>query len=399
MLTGLDRSARLTTWVAERFAARDPISDVFFAREALPLARAARRVFERFDRGGRLLAVGRGAYATDAQHLSVEFVHPVIVGKRALPAMDLSVAPERWVDAVVRPDDIVIGLGPPHGDDVVQAVLDRARERGAFTVAFPGDRADYAVAAPSDDAHLHQELFEILGHTLYESVHVYFEHREIGGTDVGAASFLYPFLGEARERPDESLDRSVAESIQAKARDARALRQATARDMSATIAETIVAVAERVAAGAQILAFGNGGSATDATDFALDCVMPEDGTASIPALSLSLEPAILTAVSNDVGVDVVFVRQIIAHGRRGDVAFAFSTSGGSRNVIAGLEEARKRGMLTVALLGYDGGEIVRRELADRAIVVRSDYIPRIQEVQGTIYHIVREGLALGEEFD
>jgi D-sedoheptulose 7-phosphate isomerase len=396
MLTEADRRSRLADWVEERFAARNAPADAFFAREALPLAHASRLLFERFDRGGRLLAIGRGAYATDAQHLSVEFVHPVIVGKRALPATDLSFAHERWVDAVVRTDDIVIGLGPPEGDESVHAALDRARERGALTVAFPGERADYAVASPSDDPHLHQELFEILGHALYESVHVFFEHREIPNADGGAASFLYPFLGQANRPPDEVLERSVADSILAKGRDARALRVTTASEMGATIAATILEIKNRLDGGAKILAFGNGGSATDATDFALDCVMPERNWPSIPALSLSLEPAILTAISNDVGVEVVFVRQIIAQGRSGDVAIAFSTSGGSRNVIAGLEEARKRGMMTVALLGYDGGEIVRRGLADRAIVVRSDYIPRIQEVQGTTYHVLREGLALDE---
>jgi D-sedoheptulose 7-phosphate isomerase len=394
MLTEADRCSQLADWVEGRFAARDAPADAFFAREALPLARASRRLFERFDRGGRLMAIGRGAYATDAQHLSVEFVHPVIVGKRALPAMDLSFAHERWVDAVLRPDDIVVGLGPPEGDTSVQATLDRAHERGALTVAFPGERADYAVASPSDDPHLHQELFEILGHALYESVHVFFEHREIPNTDGGAAAFLYPFLGQAHRPPDELLEHSVADSILAKGRDARALREATASEMRSTIAATILDIRHHLDAGANILAFGNGGSATDATDFALDCVMPENNWPSIPALSLSLEPAILTAVSNDVGVDVVFVRQIIAQGRPGDVAMAFSTSGGSRNVIAGLEEARRRGMITIALLGYDGGEIMRRGLADRAIVVRSDYIPRIQEVQGTIYHVLREGLAL-----
>ncbi|HEY3675799.1 MAG TPA: SIS domain-containing protein [Candidatus Tumulicola sp.] len=394
MLTEPDRQSQIADWVAERFAARSAPADAFFEREALPLARAARLLFQRFERGGRLMAIGRGPYATDAQHLSVEFVHPVIVGKRALPAMDLSFAYERWVDAVVRPDDIVVGLGPPEGDASVQATLDRARQRGALTVAFPGERGDYAVAAPSGDPHLHQELFEILGHALYESVHVFFEHREIPNADGGAAAFLYPFLGRTERPPDEVLDRDVADSILAKGRDARALREATASEMRATIAQTILELRQRIDGGAKILAFGNGGSATDATDFALDCVMPENDWPSIPALSLSLEPAILTAVSNDVGVEVVFVRQIIAQGRAGDVAIAFSTSGGSRNVIAGLEEARRRGMMTVALLGYDGGEIVRRGLADRAIVVRSDYIPRIQEVQGTIYHILREGLAM-----
>jgi D-sedoheptulose 7-phosphate isomerase len=149
---------------------------------------------------------------------------------------------------------------------------------------------------------------------------------------------------------------------------------------------------ERLARGGKLIAFGNGGSATDANDFALDCVAPPAGWRSVPAISLAMEPASITAIANDVGTEVVFLRQLIAHARDGDVAVAISTSGGSKNVVAALEEARKRGLLTVALLGYDGGEIVRRSLADVAIVVRSDYIPRIQEVQASIYHVLRECL-------
>ncbi len=119
---------------------------------------------------------------------------------------------------------------------------------------------------------------------------------------------------------------------------------------------------------------------------------PPSGYRPVPAISLSLEPANLTAIANDVGVEVIFLRQLIAHARPGDVAVGISTSGGSKNVIMALEEARKRGLLTVALLGYDGGEIKRRQLADFPIVVRSDYIPRIQEVQASIYHVLRESL-------
>jgi D-sedoheptulose 7-phosphate isomerase len=103
-----------------------------------------------------------------------------------------------------------------------------------------------------------------------------------------------------------------------------------------------------------------------------------------------MEPAILSAIANDVGTEVVFLRQLIAHAEPDDVAVAISTSGGSRNVVAALAEARKRRLLTVALLGYDGGEIRRQALADHCIVVGSDYIPRIQEVQASIYHLMRE---------
>jgi D-sedoheptulose 7-phosphate isomerase len=105
-----------------------------------------------------------------------------------------------------------------------------------------------------------------------------------------------------------------------------------------------------------------------------------------------MEPANVTAIANDVGTELIFVRQLIAHARAEDIAIGISTSGGSRNAIAAFEEARKRELLTVALLGYDGGEIKRRGLADYFIVVQSDYIPRIQEVQASIYHVMREAL-------
>ena len=126
--------------------------------------------------------------------------------------------------------------------------------------------------------------------------------------------------------------------------------------------------------------------------FASVCVLPPAGYQSIPAVSLSLEPANITAVANDIGPDAIFLRQLIAHARPEDVAIGISTSGGSRNIITALEEARKRDLLTVALLGYDGGEIKRKQLADFPIVVTCDYIPRIQEVQASIYHVMRESL-------
>ena len=120
--------------------------------------------------------------------------------------------------------------------------------------------------------------------------------------------------------------------------------------------------------------------------------MPPDGYRPVAAVSLSMKPANLTAVANDVGVEVIFLRQLIAQARPEDIAIGISTSGGSRNIIMALEEARKRGLLTVALLGYDGGEILRRGLVDWPLVVHCDYIPRIQEVQASIYHIIREML-------
>jgi D-sedoheptulose 7-phosphate isomerase len=383
-------AAPRATQIEHSLVARNDLFEAFFDREANRLAEACREMSERFFRGGRLLAFGRGPYATDAQHVSVEFVHPVIVGKRALPALDLSMLFGPWLEALVNPDDMVMGFGPPEGDPNVASALAAASSRGAMTFAFPGGDASYAVATTVPDPFMHQELVEILYHTLWETVHVFFEHRELGH-DVGDAGFLYPFLGITKQDATDLVG-EVAASIKMKVADDAALRAQAAREESDNIGDAVAAIRERLNQGGKLILFGNGGSATDANDWALDCIAPPNGWRPIPAISLSLEPANISAIANDVGTDVVFLRQLIAQARTGDVAVGISTSGGSRNVIAALEEARKRDLLTIALLGYDGGEIKRRGLADIAIVVRSDYIPRIQEVQASIYHVIRESL-------
>jgi D-sedoheptulose 7-phosphate isomerase len=381
---------QLTTQIENRLLARNRAFDSFFAVEADRLAEACRDMSERFLRGGRLLAFGRGPYATDAQHVSVEFVHPVIVGKRALPALDLSLAFQPSLKTLVQADDIVMGFGPPEGDPEVWAALDGARRRHAMTFALPGAEGSYFCDTGTQDAFLHQELIEVLYHTLWETVHVFFEHRELGH-DVGEAGFLYPFLGKEKQETRDVVAQ-VASSIRMKVRDDALLRERVAKEESEKIAAAAHAIRERLAGGGKLILFGNGGSATDANDFAIDCVMPPAGYKPVPAISLSMEPANLSAIANDVGTELIFQRQLIAQAKPGDVAFGISTSGGSKNIVAALEEARKRNLLTVALLGYDGGEVLRRGLADFPLIVRSDYIPRIQEVQASIYHVVREAL-------
>jgi D-sedoheptulose 7-phosphate isomerase len=380
----------LTARVEERLLDRNQLFESFFARESSRLAEACRQMSERFLRGGRLLAFGRGSYATDAQHVSVEFVHPVIVGKRALPALDLSMLFRPWVEAILRPDDIVMGFGPPEGDPEAWATLQEAHRHGAMTFALPGVEGSYFTDAITSDAFMHQEMTEILYHTLWETVHVFFEHRELGH-DVGESGFLYPFLGKEKQGT-ANLVAQVAASILMKARDDTRLREQVSRDEAEQISAAVLAIHERLRLGGKLIIFGNGGSATDANDFAIDCVLPPSGYQSIPAVSLSLEPANITAVANDIGTDAIFLRQLIAQAQPEDVAVGISTSGGSRNIVAALEEARRRNLLTVALLGYDGGEIKRQRLADFPIVVNCDYIPRIQEVQASIYHVMREAL-------
>jgi len=381
---------QLASQIEQRLLARNQILETFFAREANRLAEACREMSDRFLRGGRLLAFGRGPYATDAQHVSVEFVHPVIVGKRALPALDLSILFRPWLEAIVGSDDIVMGFGPPEGDPEVWAALDCARARRAMTFAFPGLEGSYTIPPGDADPFIQQELVEVLYHTLWETVHVFFERRELGH-DVGQAGFLYPFLGREKQQSGDMMA-EVAKSIQMKVADDAKLRAQVAAEEAELIGNAASAISERVRRGGKLIIFGNGGSATDANDWAIDCVAPPAGRKPIPAVSLALEPANITAIANDVGMEVIFLRQMIAQAQPPDVAIAISTSGGSRNLIMALEEARKRNLLTVALLGYDGGEIKRRGLADYPLVVHCDYIPRIQEIQASIYHVIRETL-------
>jgi D-sedoheptulose 7-phosphate isomerase len=282
---------------------------------------------------------------------------------------------------------MVMGFAFPEPDPAVEHTLRAARERGALTFALTGEAGEYSFAPPDEDPFVCQEVFEVLYHVLWETVHVYFEHRE-QGHDVGNSSFLYPFLGKGQQ-PLEEVVREVQGSMLQKMQEVNRLRIAAAESEARSISEIAAAVSERLERGGKLIAFGNGGSATDANDLVSDCIEPPPGFGTIQAVSLSAEPANITAIANDIGAEAIFARQLIAHARPEDVAVGISTSGGSANILATLAEARKRGLLTVGIVGYDGGRIVAERLADHAVVVRSDYIPRIQEVQASIYHVLR----------
>lgn len=378
---------KLSNQTKENLLRRNEVFEKFFKAESPRLAEACHGMSRRFTNGGRLLAFGNGSAATDAEHVSVEFVHPVIVGKSALPALDVGPEFETRMPIILRSEDMVMGFSFPAGDGSVEQTLRMARERGAMTFALAGESGEYSFDLPDDDLFVSQEIFEVLYHMLWETVHVFFEHRE-QGHDVGASSFLYPMLGKGEQKLEKVVE-EVQISMLQKMEEVNSMRAAVAEAEAKAIADAAVAVAERIERGGKIIAFGNGGSATDANDLVSDCVSPPTGFSSIPAVSLSAEPANITAIANDIGVEAIFTRQLIAHARSEDVAVGISTSGGSANILSALSEARKRGLLTVGLVGYDGGRIVSEELTDHALVVRSDYIPRIQEVQASVYHVLR----------
>jgi D-sedoheptulose 7-phosphate isomerase len=366
-------SRRVDAALAERTAA----NHAFFHAEAERLARLCHRMAERFDRGGRLVAFGRTPAArSDVRHVAVEFVHPVIVGKRALPAIGL---PAEDVGLMVEPDDVAVAFG----DEVADAV-GVARGRGCLTLAFAPLEAEWEFMPAVADPSIRQELVETLYHVLWELVHVFFDHLRSNTQGAGASSFLYPFLGERTDDLDAVVD-DVRRSILLKAEEIGALREQTLTDNREVLLTAAAALRATFEAGGQVLAFGNGGSATDAMDAVADFRADERR-----AIDLTEDSAILTAIANDIGTEAIFARQVIAYGRRGDALLALSTSGNSTNVIAALAEARRRGLRTIALVGYDGGRVATERLADHVVVTRSQHIPRIQEAQASAYHLLVE---------
>ncbi len=390
----------LVARVDELLERRTEANELFFASEAERLARLCHRMAERFARGGRLIAFGRSPAArSDARHVAVEFVHPVIVGKRALPAIGLAGEGgdiPAQLDLIARPGDIVIAFGADEDTEESERSVALARARGCLTIAFSPAGAEWQFEPPIPERDIRQELVETLYHVLWELVHVFFDHRGLlegrdsrRVHDAGASSFLYPFLGERETELEPVLD-DVRRSALMKAHEVAALREQTLTDNCNVLTAAAVELRSCLERGGKLLALGNGGSATDAMDVVADFRSAETSRTPWPAIDLTEDAAILTAIANDIGTDAIFSRQVIAYGQRGDALLALSTSGNSGNVIEALGEARRRGLLTLAMVGYDGGRIDSEELADHVVITRSEHIPRIQEAQASAYHVLRD---------
>jgi D-sedoheptulose 7-phosphate isomerase len=198
---------------------------------------------------------------------------------------------------------------------------------------------------------------------------------------------FYPFLFEGGTSNAEDVLAQVQHSTLEKCLEVIELRRATLERNRDTIVAAGAEMARAFAGGATLYAFGNGGSTTDAQDLVADLTEPPFANHTpLPAVALTNDIAVVTAVANDVGFDNVFARQVIAFGRPGDIAVGITTSGTSANVLAALEQAKKQGLLTVGLSGYDGGKMARPGAVDYCIIAPGDHIPRIQEAQATAYH-------------
>ncbi|MCW2945218.1 MAG: phosphoheptose isomerase [Actinoallomurus sp.] len=200
---------------------------------------------------------------------------------------------------------------------------------------------------------------------------------------------LYPFLYSGSSDL-EAVMAEVRSSTVEKANEIVALRQSVLAADEQRLVACAAEMAEAFRGGGRLFTFGNGGSSTDAQDVAALFLNPGGDARPLPALALTTDVAVVTALSNDIGFEVVFARQLGAFGRRGDIALGLSTSGNSANLIRAFEEAMKRGMLTVGLAGHTGGQMAELEGLDHLFVVPSSSVHRNQEAQTTLYHVLWE---------
>ncbi|GAC1343693.1 MAG: hypothetical protein NVSMB29_16640 [Candidatus Dormibacteria bacterium] len=410
------------TGLRARFDRRRSAGDAYFQREAGAIARCAAEMADRFFAGGTLFVFGSGALATDAQHNAVEYVHPVLPGCRALPAISLANDAATLTGILEGPDpatvyahqlrvlgragDIALALSARPVTAAVRAGLAAARERGMLTVSLlSGDReeapafaADHALEADAEDRSVAQELHLATYHILWELIHIVLNHRGIADSAAapsGAAGqdafsqLLYPMLS-AQPSASTSVLAALAVAPVEKFGEATRLREALLDEYESEILVCARSLADALRRGGRVLACGNGGSATSTADLVAELMTPAGGRRPIPALSLTGDVAVVTAIANDVSFDDVFTRQLIALGRPGDAVVVVSTSGNSENLVRGVTEARRRSMLSVGLAGHDGGRMASVGQLDHCFVVRSSSVHRIQEVQTTLYHVLFE---------
>jgi D-sedoheptulose 7-phosphate isomerase len=171
--------------------------------------------------------------------------------------------------------------------------------------------------------------------------------------------------------------------------EASAVHAATAERSARTILAAGEAMRDALARGAKIVVFGNGGSAADSQHFAAELVGRfRVARQALSAIALTTDTSVITSIANDFGYEQVFVRQIQALGRAGDVAFAISTSGRSRNVVDALAEARRRRLTTVAMVGSQTDSVAA--VADIVISVPAENTARTQEAHRTVLHAICE---------
>lgn len=206
---------------------------------------------------------------------------------------------------------------------------------------------------------------------------------------------LYPFaekpsgVNTADKSTNEQLDWALLQSVAAKAEDSIRVKEVFFNLHSADLLQAARYIADTYRQAGKLLTAGNGGSSCDAAHLAVEFMHPvTTGRKALPAVNLSQDTAMITAVSNDVGVEHVLTRQLSALANASDTLVVFSTSGNSANLVEACRKARGLGMRVIAFTGQSGGDIAAKQLADVCLKVPSDSIHRIQECHLACYHIL-----------
>jgi D-sedoheptulose 7-phosphate isomerase len=203
-----------------------------------------------------------------------------------------------------------------------------------------------------------------------------------------ALAQLYPFLHGARQDA-ASLDAALLRSITDKAADGRDVSARFFAEQGAALLAASRALADSFSHGGRLFAMGNGGSSCDAAHVTVEFLHPVTaGRPALPAINLTADVAMLSAIGNDLGFEHAYVRQLAAQARRGDAVIGVSTSGNAANLLAAFAKAKEMGLVTIGLAGGDGGKMRASGLIDHCLVVPSSSIHRIQECHVTAYHIL-----------
>lgn len=319
------------TAVATIDCERDPVD------AALSLAR-------RFSAGDRLVVAAPGC-VDHAHHVAVEFVHPVVAGARSLPAF---VAP-------------TVATGGRRTTDCLLVIGD-------------DPSADLSISASADDA-----TIMCAYHVLWELVQICLEHPGLVGNEAAqggdSTGFLYPFL-DAAETDEDALRLSLDESAAAKRDESLAIGSDALEQNCRGLDDAASAIVSASGRGARVITMGNGGSSTDAAR--LTRLLSSIG---IDTVSIAADYAVLSALSNDLGAEHVFARQVEALAQRGDVLVGFSTSGASPNLLRAFERGVAQGLVGIGISGYGGGALVQAPGVDHVLTVDSASVHRIQEAQ------------------
>lgn len=203
-----------------------------------------------------------------------------------------------------------------------------------------------------------------------------------------ALSSLYPFLQPSSQHLDIP-EADLLRSVQQKSQDSRATINTFFEQQGAAVIAAAHTIATVYRSHRRLLTMGNGGSSCDASHIAVEFLHPVTaGRPALPAINLSADQAMMTAVGNDVGFEHIFVRQLVAHGQAGDGLIGISTSGNSDNLLRAFQKAKDMGILTIGLTGGSGGAMATTPSIDHCLIVPTESIHRIQECHVLIYHIL-----------